>query len=59
MNIKHNVVEKEFNFRVRFPEGVVTIMVVRSDSRRHARMELERVAREDGFEILPDREKEE
>lgn len=59
MNIKHNVVEKEFDFRVSFPDGVVTIMVVRSDSREHARMYLKRIAREDGFEILPDREKEE
>ena len=54
MNIKHNVVEQEFKFHVRLPDGTVTTMPIISDSQQHARMELERAAREEGFEILPE-----
>ena len=56
LNIKTNVVKRIHHFRVKFPDGAVTVAPVEAESREAARLILQGIADEDGFIVLPDRE---
>lgn len=56
LNIKTNVVKRIHEFRIKFPNGAITVAPIEAESREAARLALQAIADEDGFIVLPDRE---